>query len=415
MSFWQSEINETITNSFRFIAKSEHDNFSKWLSKYNEKAPTSSNQGTIDLPFQRWFRFKEAFSPKFVVDTLTSLPYEVNTCLDPFLGSGTTAITCKLMGINSIGTEVNPFLADLISAKLKYVSPEIFLRGYKNIIDNLEIIPEDFLLTPGMPLSFTEPGIKGRFIFYKNTYATIRALLRSSKLMSNDEARLFKVLLGSVLIENSNAIVNGKGRRYRRNWESRVKTGHDVIRSLNKAVYNALEDIQLFRTENNSTHTILNGDTRKLLKDIKKADVIIFSPPYPNSFDYTDVYNIELWMLDYLKNDIDNKKLRNQTFRSQDLWNKNIPEMVYNYFEDLQTIFKEFSRILPVNHHAIVAIGDSQYAGVHIDVGVILEEILISLGFVLQEKGEIRSMRSSSQHGGKFELSEHCLVFKKIR
>ncbi|HHM2039652.1 TPA: hypothetical protein ACRGI2_005308, partial [Klebsiella pneumoniae] len=62
MSFWQSEINETITNSFRFIAKSEHDNFSKWLSKYNEKAPTSSNQGTIDLPFQRWFRFKEAFS-----------------------------------------------------------------------------------------------------------------------------------------------------------------------------------------------------------------------------------------------------------------------------------------------------------------------------------------------------------------
>ncbi|HCD7359641.1 TPA: hypothetical protein NDZ02_005625, partial [Klebsiella pneumoniae] len=154
----------------------------------------------------------------------------------------------------------------------------------------------DFLLTPGMPLSFTEPGIKGRFIFYKNTYATIRALLRSSKLMSNDEARLFKVLLGSVLIENSNAIVNGKGRRYRRNWESRVKTGHDVIRSLNKAVYNALEDIQLFRTENNSTHTILNGDTRKLLKDIKKADVIIFSPPYPNSFDYTDVYNIELWM-----------------------------------------------------------------------------------------------------------------------
>ncbi|MHC6690851.1 DNA methyltransferase [Klebsiella pneumoniae] len=445
MSFWQSEINETITNSFRFIAKSEHDNFSKWLSKYNEKAPTSSNQGTIDLPFQRWFRFKEAFSPKFVVDTLTSLPYEVNTCLDPFLGSGTTAITCKLMGINSIGTEVNPFLADLISAKLKYVSPEIFLRGYKNIIDNLEIIPEDFLLTPGMPLSFTEPGIKGRFIFYKNTYATIRALLRTSKLMSNDEARLFKVLLGSVLIENSNAIVNGKGRRYRRNWESRVKTGHDVIRSLNKAVYNALEDIQLFRTENNSTHTILNGDTRKLLKDIKKADVIIFSPPYPNSFDYTDVYNIELWMLDYLKNDIDNKKLRNQTFRShvqakwnfdadmelnsktlitvfdnlnklrKDLWNKNIPEMVYNYFEDLQTIFKEFSRILPVNHHAIVAIGDSQYAGVHIDVGVILEEILISLGFVLQEKGEIRSMRSSSQHGGKFELSEHCLVFKKIR
>jgi len=30
------------------------------------------------------------------------------------------------------------------------------------------------------------------------------------------------------------------------------------------------------------------------------VDAAIFSPPYPNSFDYTDVYNLELWVLGYL-------------------------------------------------------------------------------------------------------------------
>jgi hypothetical protein len=35
------------------------------------------------------------------------------------------------------------------------------------------------------------------------------------------------------------------------------------------------------------------------------------------------------------------------------------------------------------------------------------------LGFRLTKSGAIRSMRTSSQHGGKFDLSEHCLVFER--
>ncbi|UIZ04460.1 hypothetical protein L0Y16_03080 [Enterobacter hormaechei] len=218
----------------------------------------------------------------------------------------------------------------------------------------------------------------------------------------------------------------------------------DVIKSLNQAVDETIKDIASFSYYNNSSHSILRGDTRALLPTINHADVVIFSPPYPNSFDYTDVYNIELWMLDYLKSSDDNRSLRNRTLRSHVqakwtanpdielksnllmdtittlqnqrgiLWNKNIPEMISYYFEDLYFIFMNFKRILKRGHHAIVAIGDSRYAGVHVDVGAILEEIIQPLGFILVEKGEIRSMRSSSQHGGKFELSEHCLVFEKI-
>ncbi|MEW3673849.1 hypothetical protein QOZ77_32065, partial [Pseudomonas aeruginosa] len=46
------------------------------------------------------------------------------------------------------------------------------------------------------------------------------------------------------------------------------------------------------------------------------ADLAVFSPPYPNSFDYTDVYNVELWVLGYLNDSADNRSLRQSTLAS---------------------------------------------------------------------------------------------------
>jgi hypothetical protein len=122
--FWQTSFDQTVKSSEEFVrsrSRRKRD-VADWFAQYAEVGPTSSNQGAANLPFQRWFRFKEAFSPKFVADTLTSLPYRVERCLDPFGGSGTTAVTCRMLGISSVSVEVNPFLADLIEAKLCPIS-----------------------------------------------------------------------------------------------------------------------------------------------------------------------------------------------------------------------------------------------------------------------------------------------------
>ena len=57
--------------------------------------PVSSNVGAHNLPFQRWMKFKEAFSPRFVANAVESLGYRPLHCIDPFGGSGTTALTCS--------------------------------------------------------------------------------------------------------------------------------------------------------------------------------------------------------------------------------------------------------------------------------------------------------------------------------
>lgn len=48
----------------------------------------------------------------------------------------------------------------------------------------------------------------------------------------------------------------------------------------------------------------------------EKYNLVVFSPPYLNHFDYTEVYKIELWMLDFVTNYSQFRQLRYNTFRS---------------------------------------------------------------------------------------------------
>ncbi|KRP89226.1 hypothetical protein AOQ73_26765 [Bradyrhizobium pachyrhizi] len=440
-NFWTTDLSQTVRNSEKLVQRrTRAKDVVDWLEEYADEGPTSSNQGVAKVPFQRWFHFKEAFSPKFVADVLASVPYRVDRCVDPFGGSGTTAMTCRMLGLKSATIEVNPFLADLIEAKLTPVSAAGFCRKYERLISTLVIKGVDKRRIPGMPPTLCEPGVDGRFVFSSDVYRTVRAIVRRSGSWDADEARLLRVLLGSVLVANSNVTINGKGRRYRRS--SSPKSADDLIASLDAAVDAAVADLSRFAGLPKGGHKVMRGDSRVMLARVAEADIAVFSPPYPNSFDYTDVYNLELWMLGYLGSSTDNTSLRKDTFRSHvqtkwretprransaalakviaaltrkrgELWNRNIPEMVGFYFDDLYITFEHLKRILCPGHHAVVAIGDSQYAGVHIDVARILEECVAPLGFNLAKSGAIRSMRASSQHGGKFDLSEHCLVFER--
>ena len=118
-----------------------------------------------------------------------------------------------------------------------------------------------------------------------------------SRSLTTTKSRLARILLGSILVDCSNVIINGKGRRYRGKWQERRVTRDDVFARFEAAVARAVEDLNGFDERWDSTHQVFTADARSHLTAIPTCDLAIFSPPYPNSFDYTDVYNLELWML----------------------------------------------------------------------------------------------------------------------
>jgi hypothetical protein len=449
-TFWQGDLGKTIADACELadpMTSSPH--LAAWLGGYDASAAVSSNVGSQDLPFQRWMKFKEAFSPKFVVDAIAAMPYTPRRCVDPFGGSGTTALTCSFLGIEAITIEVNPFLADLIEAKLKPPSAFELSASYEIVLNlarssnvdinrHLKRLPPSFCEAPS---SLREDGA-GRFVFWRDALARILTLRTAIEACPDERSgRLLKVLLGSILVPASNVVVNGKGRRYRSGWTKRRVWADDVDRLFSDAVRRAARDLGGFGGRLRTSATLLRGDSRKLMQTIDPVDAAIFSPPYPNSFDYTDVYNLELWVLGYLGDMEANKALRTSTLRSHvqvafegprltpsgllactvdrlkevraRLWDSRIPEMVLGYFEDTDAVIGALHTRMNRGGRVVMVVGDSRYAGVLVDVAAILRERSEALGFATVETREIRSMRSSAQHGGHYELAETCLVLER--
>jgi DNA modification methylase len=400
-----------------------------------------SNAGADALPFQNWRHFKEAFAPELIQRAISESVIPVRSCVDPFGGSGTTALGCQFLGVRPITIEVNPYLADLIEAKLATYDVSSIARDFARLVrsaNKKRVNPRQFF-EEGPP-TFVEPGQDDRWIFDLPVAKRLAAYVASLPDVTNPiNRRLFRVLLGGVLVQVSNIVVSGKGRRYRRNWDGRKQTGADLDEAFCQSVENAVGDILRYGARAEPRYDVIRGDARKALKKVKSTDLAVFSPPYPNSFDYTDVYNIELWGLRYLARPKDNLSLRLSTLTSHvqikreyaagptqsallkkairalkasrgELWNRDIPEMIGGYFADISQVILGVKQRLTARGKIWMVVGDSRYAGVRVPVAEIITQLAPTMELNVLANESFRSMRSSAQQGGDHSLDESLLV-----
>jgi hypothetical protein len=362
-------------------------------------------------------------------------------CADPFGGSGTTALTCQFLGIPSTTIEVNPFLCDLISSKLEVYEHKSLRETYLSVLRSVDQMRSEPANATALPDTFLEPGVDGRFLFWADVaerFWKYSAAITQVASCSN-ERRLLKTLLTACAVPISNAVVSGKGRRYRMGWEARRPTAAWVDAAFRDNATKALFDIRRFHDRACRDYVLVQGDARVSAAKIGPIDVAVFSPPYPNSFDYTDVYNIELWMGGYLGSKDDNRRLREQTVRSHvqirrsfeasptssalliecyerlsavqaKLWNRDIPAMVVAYFDDLRSTLAGLTAQLHPNGRMYVVVGDSRYANVDVPVANILAQVAPDVGLRVIASEPFRSMRASPQQGGREELSETLVI-----
>jgi hypothetical protein len=419
--------------------------FKDWVRAIDGDAPVSTYQGTYELPFQRWFKFKEAYSPLLVQRMFARARTPPLSSADPCGGCGTTALTSQFLGAQPTVIEQNPFLADVVESKLTSYEATALVRDFGRWRrESRQCVVDLRREMAGMPPTLVQTRDAGRWVYpsdvatilfqYRNTLATIE---------NTDHRRLFRVLLGSLLVEVSNTLVNGKGRRYRESWRARQKTAEHVRARLDEAFERAVFDVARFKRRACTEATVLRGDCRERITDIAPVDICMFSPPYPNSFDYTDIYNLELWMLGYIderstehairrgsirshvqiKRDYEKPKFRSRTLRDTlsrlsemrtHLWSPDIPDMVGSYFVDMGTILGSARDKLNRGGRIVIVVGDSAYAGVPIPVGRILTSIAKEIGLECTHQEKLRRMRMSAQQGGQHQLVETLLEFKAM-
>lgn len=416
--------------------------FDQW-TKGRKINTLGTNAGAEKLPFQTWRHFKEAFAPELVARAVRESHLSVRTCIDPFGGSGTTALACQFLGVEPITMEVNPYLADLIEAKLTAYDSTSLTHDFGQIIRAVRSMRSGHDLS-WLPATFVAPGVNNRWLFEYDVAQRIESYRTAiARLINPTHQMFFRAILGGFLVEVSNVLISGKGRRYRQNWQLRKHTPETVDQQFLARVQKALYEIARYASRPVSQYTLIRGDCRETIPKAPMADLAVFSPPYPNSFDYTDVYNVELWALGYLNDSADNRLLRQSTLASHVqiqrnygprplgsatlnevsqklhasrdlLWSRWIPNMVDGYFADMCGVMTSLASRLNPHGEAWAVVGDSLYANIHIPVAKILAELAPAYGFETMHVEAFRSMRSSAQQGGKEELAESLVVFRKI-
>jgi hypothetical protein len=242
-------------------------------------------------------------------------------------------------------------------------------------------------------------------------------------------------------MDNCNAKADGKCLRYKKDWQDLDYGVEDFVRSFESNVEMIETDVSA--SDLGPNVGVINQDSRQALKNFrKKFRLCITSPPYLNSFDYSDVYRPELFLMEMVKNTEQLSRIRLRTVRSHvqvnwnpptesnfgglykdtmrglkkienELWNRRIPLMVQAYFEDMNCILQQLYRCAVRDAQVWLVVSTSAYGGIEIPVDLILANIGTQNGWLLREIGVIRHIRHSGHHWNK--LPEEQRPTAKLR
>lgn len=269
-------------------------------------------------PFHRWYPFVEGYSKEFIQSIVKEMDRNNLVCLEPFSGSGTTALELQNCGIACFAFEVNPLMYLIARVKLENgYELERFEYWYDYIVKErrkkiVELETEFNTLYQG----------EGKKKWNYNTDIGIAVEKLRQVIESISEViykELFKVALAAILLDVSNLYRNGKCLSYKKKWEDRKIVEKDVFDKFDEKVLKELKcDIEnsITRTKINNKERLYNQDSRIGIAnevDDNSIDLVITSPPYLNSRDYTDTYMLELKTLGFTKTSEEIKELREKT------------------------------------------------------------------------------------------------------
>ena len=293
--------------------------------------------GMRDAPVHRWFGYKEGFSPDLLGAMIRDLGLGSSLkVMDAFGGVGTTA----LAGL------VHPQVSEVRSVEYSLLSH--FVGATKLSWPAIDLDALDAALAPG--LDYKRPrGVDLPSLSSFSNREIINGQRLRSLIAARDHVRTLDVaqpirnllLLGiaAVLEDLSGAMKDGRALRLKRGRQRRPSslaagpthlTAAGVVKRALAGQWTAMaEDVRRMQADHPAAKERIvrfeAGDARELetlsssqmpLFPAGWADLSLFSPPYLNCLDYTELYKLELWFLEFVASQEEFREVRLGTLRS---------------------------------------------------------------------------------------------------
>ncbi len=375
------------------------------------------------LPIHSWFDYKQGYSPELIQKLVEDLGVPRNgLILDPFNGVGTTLLAADSMGIGSFGFDVNPVAVLASEVKNRRYSKND-LAVLKKELSKFESEKPDAIATPkykSLPRIYSDKEL--------NSLLVIRAFVDSQSL---EWVRKFFLLAFVAIVEPvSNRIKDGNGIKIAKNKKPVENVFEFFAAKVSSMIHDlaTAEPVGLGKTIFGS---ILDDAAFAKIKD-HRFNAAIYSPPYANCFDYLEVYKMEMWMGGFVDEYSDFAQYRNASVRSHvnssfskvianvdkdvelvaaaltgvTLWNKNIPDMVAGYFDDMTGVLRRTFQVLNPGGASAIVVANSSYQGLIVPTDLLLAKIAKELGFKVERIVKARTIRGSSQHMARQSMFE---------
>lgn len=401
-------------------------------NKYSELVNFKKNEKE---PIHRWFKIKEGYSKELIFNLIDELNISNGYIVDFFNGSGTTTLSAKQKGLDYYGFEQNPFL---------YLLSKVKLSDYNKVdVQEITFLKEKILSEYSRVKGVNNINLSiFKNVFRENSTDMLKIKTMISEIKNDKIKEFFLIGATSILEDVGYAKKDGNGLKYPKN-----KKAVNFVQKFSEKIDLMLFDISNNDKKSSQLSNIVWSDSRniskKYLKKIENnSSLVVFSPPYANCFDYTEVYKLELWFSGSVREYKDLKEIREASLsshlnkdlnsygehdllksdlsniNSQKMWSKKIKGMINGYFYDMEKIIINAFNALRKGGYCVIIVGNSAYSGHIIETDVILSKIAEKIGFGNIKINIARKLRASSQQSKMFKddntLRESVIIMEKI-
>ena len=293
---------------------------------------------SINQYLTHWiYPYKGKFHPQMIRALLNiiGLNYD-DTVLDPFIGSGTTAVEAQLLGINCIGIDISPLC--VLQSKVKTESIPVLLEIIKHKEEVTKKITHTLFSQEDKGLDKAIESIRDE---------KVRNFYKMAKLVAvSDNARRGREF-GKAFIKNLDLMI------------SSISDFCQIVKKLSLKLGNI--DIKA-------------ADSRKLPLDKESIDGIVTSPPYSIALDYVVNDAHALRELGY-----DLPTIREEFIGVRGKGEEKI--RLYN--QDMKKSLEEMFRVLRPKKYAVIVIGNATYLGQEVKTVEFTIDYAEKIGFKL--------------------------------
>jgi hypothetical protein len=294
------------------VARSPHDRLRRHYASLAGRYATVDRRadyarlvvpnGNDGEPFHRWFHLKEAYSSKLLGRVAKDdglAEKERLLLLDPFSGGATTLLSGMLGSpgwsgtATGIGVERNPFLRFVAATKVTAAGADG--PATATAVSKAAAEVSAAAKAPGRwPTVPNLTTLRNPLHYPPATVGRLMRMRRAAEALDGGLVRDLVLLCIATALEPAGYLRrDGRALRYD---PSRTPLDPQVAFSNRIAAVTA--DLTSNRPSESSGR-VREGDARELAgcEDASGFDLALFSPPYPNNIDYTEVYKTEGWLL----------------------------------------------------------------------------------------------------------------------